>query len=84
VPLTRLKATVKSYDLGYLRLWRDDLAEIVRLVRQLDATRVEIHADAYRLDDVETDLPDPRLGPRLSDFSVTATAALPAACSRRS
>jgi hypothetical protein len=73
VPLTRLKATVKSYDLGYLRLWRDDLAEIVRLVRQLDAKRVEIHADACRLDDVETDLPDPRLGPRLSDFSVIAT-----------
>lgn len=72
--LKRLTPTVKHDELGYLLLWRDELAEIVRLTRQLPGANVRIEADGYELDEVETDLP--KLGPQLSYFSMTVTKAV--------
>jgi hypothetical protein len=71
VPLERLAPLVKKYDLGCLRLWQDELAEIVRLVRQLPDVEVRIESDKNLLTDVRADLP--QLGQRVSYFSVTAT-----------
>lgn len=70
--LKRLSPLIHQYDLGYVQLWRDELAEIVRLTRQLDGADVRIEADDYLIDDVETDLP--KVGSsRLSSFRVIAT-----------
>jgi hypothetical protein len=71
MPLKRLKPEVKSYDLGPLRLWQDELAEIVRLVKQLPDVDVRIESDGYLLTDVKEDLP--KLGSRVKYFTVTAT-----------
>jgi hypothetical protein len=73
VPLKRLTPVVQSFDLGCLRLWQDELAEIVRRTRMLDDAKVSIEADDYELDDMETELAE--IGPRLEYFSVTATKA---------
>jgi hypothetical protein len=71
VPLQRLTPRVTTYTLGSLRLWQDELAEIVRLVRQLPGVEVRIESDKNLLTDVRTDLP--QLGQRVSYFSVTAS-----------
>ena len=68
VPLTPLTPTVSN--LGYLRLCRDDLRQIVDRVRQLANVTIDLEADNNRLDDVETDLPG--LGERLSYFTLKA------------
>jgi hypothetical protein len=68
VPLTPLTPTVSN--LGYLRLCRDDLRQIVDRVRQLANVTIDLEADNHRLDDVETDLPG--LGERLSYFTLKA------------
>jgi hypothetical protein len=73
VPLHPLTPKVTKHELGTLRLWQDDLAEIVRLVQQLPDVQVVIEADNNTLDDVHTDLP--KLGQRVSYFTVTATTA---------
>jgi hypothetical protein len=52
-------------------LWLDDLAEIVRLARELPGAAIRIEADQHTLTDVVQDLPG--LGPRLSYFTVTAS-----------
>jgi hypothetical protein len=70
VPLRRLIPTVKRTDLGHLRLTQDDLAETVRLVRQLPDAEILIESDNYVLDDVREDLP--KIGPRVSSFIVRA------------
>jgi hypothetical protein len=57
-------------NLGSLRLWRDDLRQIVDQVRSLPGVRIALEADNIRLDDVDTDLP--KLGDRLSSFTLTA------------
>jgi hypothetical protein len=69
--LKRLTPTRKYYELVYLVTWQDELAEIVRLTRQLPNASVRIEADGYELDEVETDLP--KLGSQLNYFSVTVT-----------
>ena len=56
MPLRPLKPVVREYDLGDLRLWQDDLAEVVRLMRQLPDTDIRLEADGNELDD-EADLP---------------------------
>jgi hypothetical protein len=71
VPLERLTPVVRRYDLGVLRLWQDELAEIVRLVRQLPDIEVRVESENNLLTDVRADLP--QLGQRVSYFSVTAT-----------
>src|SRR5690349_4637770 len=74
MPLRRLTPVVNRHDLGVLRLWRDELAEIVTLIQQLDDVELRIEADGYQLDDVDGDLP--QIGkPRLGEFSVTAARA---------
>jgi hypothetical protein len=60
----------RKENLGHLRLWRDDLRQIVDQVRSLPGVRIELEADNIRLDDVETDLP--KLGDRLTCFKLTA------------
>ena len=70
MPLRRLIPTVKRTDLGHLRLTQDDLAEMVRLVRQLPDAEILIESDNYVLDDVREDLP--KIGPRVSNFTVRA------------
>jgi hypothetical protein len=70
VPLRSLKPVVRKYDLGNLRLWQDDLAEVVRLVRQLTDVDIYLEADNNELDDV-ADLPG--LGPRVGYFTVVAS-----------
>jgi hypothetical protein len=40
-----------------LRLWRDDLAEVVRIIKQLPDLRVRLGAAHNLLDDLDTDLP---------------------------
>jgi hypothetical protein len=62
--------SVREHNLGYLRLCRDDLRQIVDLVRSLPGVRIDLEADNIRLDDVETDLP--KLGDQLSFFTVKA------------
>lgn len=64
--IKRLTPTVKK--LGYLRLWRDDLVEIVTLTRNLENTDVALEADDCELDDLEADLP--RLGPRVRNLTI--------------
>jgi hypothetical protein len=61
---------VRKYDLGNLRLWQDDLAEVVRLMRQLTDVNIYLEADNNELDDV-ADLPG--LGPRVGYFTVVAS-----------
>lgn len=73
MPLERLSPLVKKHDLGCLRLWQDELAEIVRLIRQLPSVHVYIESDNNKLTDVSTDLP--QLGQRVNYFTVTATRA---------
>ena len=70
MPLRSLKPVVRKYDLGNLRLWQDDLAEVVRLVRQLTDVDIYLEADSNELDDV-ADLPG--LGPRVGYFTVVAS-----------
>lgn len=65
--LKRLTPTIK--DLGYLRLWRDELEEIVALVRQqLGNETIVLESNDNELDDVGADLP--KLGSRLRYFTV--------------
>lgn len=59
------------YDLGSLRLWQNELAEIVRLIRQLPNVEVRLESDNNLLTDVHADLP--QLGQRVNYFTVTAT-----------
>jgi hypothetical protein len=61
---------VRKYDLGNLRLWQDDLAEVVRLARQLTDVDIYLEADNNELDDV-ADLPG--LGPRVRYFTMVAS-----------
>ena len=70
MPLRPLKPVVRKYDPGNLRLWQDDLAEVVRLVRQLTDVDIYLEADNNELDDV-ADLPE--LGPRVGYFTVVAS-----------
>lgn len=70
MPLRPLKPVVREYDLGDLRLWQDDLAEVVRLMRQLPDIDIRLEADGNELDDV-ADLPE--LGPRVGYFTATAS-----------
>jgi hypothetical protein len=57
-------------NLGSLRLWRNDLQQIVDQVRSLPGVRIDLEADNIKLDDVETELPG--LGDRLSYFTLKA------------
>lgn len=70
MPLKRLTPVIKQYELGSLRLWRDDLVGIVELIGQLNGT-VNIEADNYAVEDVEDDLPE--IGQRLNYFSAAVT-----------
>jgi hypothetical protein len=67
---TRGTRGTQQENLGYLRLWRDDLRQIVDQVRSLPGVRIDLEADNIRLDDVETELP--HLGDRLSYFTLKA------------
>lgn len=70
MPLKRLTPIIK--DLGYLRLWQDELEEIVALVRQqLSYDTIVLESDGNELDDVVVDLP--KLGRRVRYFSVNVT-----------
>jgi hypothetical protein len=87
VTLRRLTPDIRRVDLGYLRLWRDDLAEIVDLVGQLNDVKIDLEAGvpkedgdrhslvAYEVGDLDELL---RLGKRLSYLSITATRTVPA------
>jgi hypothetical protein len=68
--LKRLKPVIEQYELGSLRLWRDDLARIVGLMEQLNGA-VNVEADNYEVGDVEEDLPE--ISKQLDYFSVTVT-----------
>jgi hypothetical protein len=62
---------VQRTNLGSVRMWQEELAEIARLVGELPGVKVRIEAaDEFELTDVEADLPG--LGERVSNFSVTA------------
>jgi len=69
VAIKRLTPTVR--DLGYLRLWRDEIAEIAGYASQLRDVKITMEADSNELDDVQADLP--KIGKRLSYFTLTAT-----------
>ena len=71
--LKRLTPTIKN--LGYLRLWQDDLAEIIALVQRLENVKITFEADKYELLDGEADLPSlpVKLGNRLRYFTIKAT-----------
>jgi hypothetical protein len=70
MPLERLEPEVKRYVLGPVRVWQDEIAEIVRLVSQLPDIALRIASDGCRLTDVKTDLP--ALGAKLRYFTVRA------------
>jgi hypothetical protein len=70
MPLERLEPEVKRYVLGPVRVWQDEIAEIVRLVSQLPDVALWIESNGYRLTDVKTDLP--ALGAKLRYFTVRA------------
>jgi len=69
VAIKRLTPTVR--DLGYLRLWREEIAEIAGYASQLRDVKITMEADNNELDDVQADLP--KIGKRLSYFTLTAT-----------
>jgi hypothetical protein len=74
VALKRLTPTSKN--LGYLRLWQDDLAEIIAFVQRLENVKITLEADKiYELLDGEADLPSlpVKLGNRLRYFTIKAT-----------
>jgi hypothetical protein len=71
MPVQRLEPEVKRYDLGPVRLWQDELAEIVRLIGLLPDVAMRIESDGYLLTDVKDDLPT--LGPKVKYFTVKAT-----------
>jgi hypothetical protein len=76
VALKRLTPTIKN--LGYLRLWQDDLAEIIAFVQRLENVKITLVADKiYELLDGEADLPSlpAKLGRRLRLFTITIKAA---------
>lgn len=72
--LKRLSPVVRRYDLGYLRLWQDDLAEIIRLMRQINGAEVRVEvkvgSDDYLVEDIK-DLPS--LGSQVSSFKATGS-----------
>jgi hypothetical protein len=78
--LRRLEPDIEQYELGSLRLWRDDLVRIVRLIRQLNGA-VNVEADNYEVGDVEEDLPE--ISKQLDYFSVTVTKVDEGAAQRR-
>jgi hypothetical protein len=69
VPLRPLTPAVRRVDLGHLRLWQDDLAEVVRLVQQIPESDIHLEADGNEFDDV-SDLPG--LSARIRHITVTA------------
>jgi hypothetical protein len=74
VALKRLTPTIKN--LGYLRLWQDDLTEIIALVQKLENVKITLEADKiYELLGGEADLPSLplKLGNRLRYFTIRAT-----------
>lgn len=68
--LEKIKPEVQRTDLGCVRMWQEDLAEIVRLTGKLPDVKLRIEADNYTLTDVVADLPG--LGQNVSSFSVIA------------
>jgi hypothetical protein len=72
--IKKLTPTVR--DLGHLRLWRDDIAEIAGLTEQLRDVKLDMQADDNALDDVQADLP--KIGKRLGYFTLIATRPGPA------
>jgi hypothetical protein len=70
--LKRLTPMIRRYDLGLVRMWRNELVEIVRLISELDEAEVEVVADdQYKVDDIEDDLS--AAGPKLKSLTVTAS-----------
>jgi hypothetical protein len=70
VSIKRLTPTIK--DLGSLRLWQDEVDEIVTFVRQqLGNETIVLEADGNELDDVVADLP--KLGRRVRYFTIKVT-----------
>jgi hypothetical protein len=69
VTLERVKPEVQRVNLGCVRMWRDDLDELVRLVGKLPDVKVRIEANENVATDLAADLP--QLGPRLAYFTVT-------------
>jgi hypothetical protein len=69
--LKRLTPVIRRYDLGSIRMWQNELVEVVRLMSQLDGAEVGVVAnEQYQVEDVESDLST--VGPRLQSFTVTA------------
>jgi len=67
--IRRLTPQVKHEELGYLRLWRDELVAMIATLRQLKDIYLYIEADEYQLDDVDSDLPN--IGKsRIDEFKV--------------
>jgi hypothetical protein len=69
VTLERVKPEVQRVNLGCVRMWREDLDELVRLVGKLPDVKVRIEANENTATDLAADLP--QLGPRLAYFTVT-------------
>ncbi len=65
-----LQPTVHCDDLGGVKLWRDELAEIVRMLDLLGDSQIRIEANQNLIEDLEEDLP--KLGDRLEYFDVRA------------
>lgn len=64
--IKRLKPTVKK--LGYIRFWRDDLAEVIALTQDLENIDIALEVDDCELDDLDADLP--KLGPRVRNIAL--------------
>jgi hypothetical protein len=62
MPLRRTQPNTVHRDFGSIRLWRDDLAEIVSIMRE-GTPSLSLQADAYSLDDIDdlTDLEGNRI-----------------------
>jgi cytochrome c oxidase subunit IV len=71
MPLERIRPVVRQFDLGALRITQDELADVVRLVRELPDVDVRIESENNELTDIREDLP--QLGPRVSYISIAAS-----------
>ena|SRR5438034_1182526 len=71
MPLERITPVVRRFDLGSLRITQDELAEVVRLVREFPDVEVQIESESNKLTDIREDLP--QLGPRVSYISIVAS-----------
>ncbi len=59
-----LQPTVQRAELGSVKLWRDELAEIIRMLGLLGDAQVRIETNQNLIEDLDVNLP--KLGERLN------------------